>query len=973
MRWSNLPQLTASAANGAVNRQGKFNNMKRIILPLFFVILAVANLSAQTAKRVTGVVKDSTGKEVANATVSLYAFSVKRDTLRKLSNNEGVFSFSGVTADDFKIEISATGFAGFSKIFHYPEAKDLIDVGVLELSIKPKELQEVIVTANKTVTIKEDTLEFKADSIKLKPDADVEALLKKIPGVQVDANGNITAYGKSVTKIRVNGKDFFSGDIKTATKELPANIVDLVQVIDDYGDQASFTGVKDGDPEKIINLKIKKDKNKGYFGRGQIGYGTDERYTVNGSINRFNNDQQISMLANFNNTNTSTFSLPGRSGSGMMRGGMPDNGTMSSMMTIMNNGDGGFLQSGQTSNDGISRTNSAGINYRDDWGKKLSVYGSYTFTNRNTVTLSNTKQTNLFETGNIVNTYNTTKTENSTSHRVFLNAEWKIDSFNQVKFTPSFSYNKTSTTSISDFLFNGSNNLKLNEGTSNETTISTQPNFSGSILYNHRFKKPGRLFSLNLTGGKSSGEQEDDRINNSVFYPPNGGTATNNNQHQLVTQDNSNPSAGARLSYTEPINKKKSIEFNYSYNKSFTSNDRQTYLIDNSGQTRLDSLSNLFENTFTYQRYGVNYRFNEKKYNYSIGLAAQSNRLKGESFINKANYSNNSFNWFPQARFTYNFSRTRNLSVSYNANVSAPSSSQLQPVYDYSEPQYPVIGNPNLNPEVKSTFSVRYGNFDFQSGNILFSNLSFSTTRNKVVTNSVNKTTSGSGGQNGAIQETQYVNANGYYNASGFYNFSKPFQDRKYVLTFNGNINYTNDVSFVNSQKNNSKNFVATQGFNTDVRLKDWLEVGAGGSFTYNGTKNSLTPQANTEVKTYTISSNGKIYLPGKFVLNYDLNKNFNSGYGVSANPFIINGYLEKQFAKSSQFSLRLSAYDLLNQNVNISRSVTANSITDTRTNKLGQYFMLSFNFKLQKFKGQQPKVQLPSGPPPEGARPPGL
>jgi len=950
----------------------KLLEQSKNIAILFPLLLISVSLTAQNGKAVKGTITDSAKKALSGATVSLFVLNAKRDTLRTTSNTKGEFIFNNVKGSDFKIQVTSVGYADFFKIYHYTDSVNDISVPVIQMSNLAKLLEEVIVTVDKTVTIKEDTIEFKADSFKLRPDADVEALLKKIPGIQIDANGNITAYGKSVNKIRVNGKDFFSGDIKTATKELPANIVDLVQVIDDYGDQAAFTGVKDGDPEKIINLQIKKDKNRGYFGRGQAGYGTDQRYTVNGSANLFNNDQQISVLANLNNTNTSTFSLPSRPGSGGSgsMGGMPDNGTMNTVSTVINNGDGGFLQNGQASNDGISRTNSMGINYRDDLGKKLSVYGSYTFTDKQTLTLSNTQQTNLFTTGSVLNYQNSNKTANSSNHRLFFNAEWKIDSFNQLKISPTFSYSKSNSTTGSDFLFNRNSTEKLNEGTSNYINNTEQPNVSGTILYNHRFRRAGRLFSANFTSGYNATDQTDDQVNNSISYTQGGGSGTANNQHQYITQYNTNPTRSIRLSYIEPLTKKKSIELNYTNSYSFTGNDKKTFLIGNGTTTQLDSLSNIYDNTFTYNRFGVNYRFNDKKYNYSIGLAAQTSDMKGESIITKSNFKQTTFNWFPLARFSYNFSRTRSFSVNYQGNVSAPSYSQLQPVYDYSNPQYPVIGNPDLKPEFKNSFSARYNNFDFMSGKVLFTNISYSFSKDKVVSNSIDK--SGNAGST-AIQETQYQNANGYYTASGFYAFSKPFRNRKYTLSLNGNLSYTNDISFISSRENTGKNFVGTQGLNFDVRLSDWLEVGTGGNFTYNQTKNSLTPQANTEVRTYTISSNGKIYFPAKIVLSYDLNKTFNSGYGVSANPFIINGYLERQFSKNNKYSIRLQAFDLLNQNTSISRTVNANSITDTRTNKLGQYFMVSLNFRLQKFKGQQPKIQFPAGGPQmDGPPPPG-
>lgn len=245
------------------------------------------------------------------------------------------------------------------------------------------------------------------------------------------------------------------------------------------------------------------------------------------------------------------------------------------------------------------------------------------------------------------------------------------------------------------------------------------------------------------------------------------------------------------------------------------------------------------------------------------------------------------------------------------------------------------------------------------SGNLLFANLSFTAIKNKVVTNALSKTGTG------VIQETQYGNVNGYYNATAFYYFSKPYKNRKYVVSFTGGSTFTNDISFVNSQKNTGRNLTLTQGLNVDIRIKEWLEIGGGGNFVYNQTRNSISFQSNTDVRTYTVSSNGKVYLPASFVLSFDLNKSFNDGFGVSANPFIINAYIERQVNKKKQFSIRLQGYDLLKQNVNLSRSSSANSIVDTRMNRLQRYFILSLNIKLQKFKGQQPKMQFPSGPPP--------
>jgi hypothetical protein len=249
-----------------------------------------------------------------------------------------------------------------------------------------KLLSEVTVQVA-AIVVKEDTIEYNASSFKVKEGAVVEDLLKKLPGIQVDKDGNVTAQGKAVTRVKVNGKDFFGGDVKTATKELPANIVDKIQIIDDYGDQATVSGIKDGDPDKVMNIQIKKDKNKGFFGRATAGYGTQDRYQASFNGNYFNNNRQISVIGNSNNTNTSLFNFGGggnRGATSMMRQGMgviSDMGGMGGMNNMTRGGGDPSLFSGGN-NSGISSTNSVGFNYRDQWSKRISVYGSYSYNHK---------------------------------------------------------------------------------------------------------------------------------------------------------------------------------------------------------------------------------------------------------------------------------------------------------------------------------------------------------------------------------------------------------------------------------------------------------------------------------------------------------------------------------------------------------------------------------------------------------------
>ncbi|RYF83102.1 MAG: hypothetical protein EOO03_15630, partial [Chitinophagaceae bacterium] len=407
--------------------------------------------------------------------------------------------------------------------------------------------------------------------------------------------------------------------------------------------------------------------------------------------------------------------------------------------------------------------------------------------------------------------------------------------------------------------------------------------------------------------------------------------------------------------------KKQSLEFNYAYSRQLTGNDRENYIVDpaTGTLTYVDSLSNIFDNTYITNRFGLNFRTNEKKFNYSIGLAVQPASIQTNSVTGKYLFKQDIVNYFPLVRYAYNFSRSRSLSINYNGSTNQPSFTQLQPVTDFSNPQFITIGNPNLRPEFNNVLSVRYNNFDFVSGNVFFGNISASFTNDKIVSNVSNK---GFG-----VQETRYLNSNGYYTVSGFYNFSKPFQNRKYVVSYGGNATFYNNVSFVNDLRNKGRNWIVGQRLSFDYKLKKWLETNIAANFSLNNSEYSLQQQLNTTTRAWVISHNSRIFLPKGLVFTYDVDKTINDGFAnnVSVNPLIINANLEKQFFAKKNLSLKLQAMDMLNENTNISRSVTATGFTDSRTNRLGRYYMLSMIYRLNKFKGQAPANRMMMGAPP--------
>jgi hypothetical protein len=389
-------------------------------------------------------------------------------------------------------------------------------------------------------------------------------------------------------------------------------------------------------------------------------------------------------------------------------------------------------------------------------------------------------------------------------------------------------------------------------------------------------------------------------------------------------------------------------------------NDRQNYLKNPyTGELEFqESLSNIFDNTYITNRFGFNYRINEKKYNYSVGVAVQPATIQTNSVTGKFSSKQNIVNYFPVVRYSYNFSRSRSFSINYNGNTNQPSFTQLQPVTDSSNPQFITVGNPELRPEFTNTLNLRYNNFDFISGNVFFGNIFGSFTNDKIVNNVFQK---GPG-----TQETRYLNADGFFTLGAFYAISRPFQNRKYVFTLGGNLAYNNNVSFIADQKNKGKNLVVGQRLAFDYRLKQWLESNLSFNFNINNNEYSLRKQLNSTTKAYTISHNSRIFFPKSFILSYDMEKVINEGFAgnVNTNPFIINATLEKQFSKNKNLSLKFQALDMLNENIGIARSVQNNTVTDTRTNRLGRYFMLSAVVRLNKFVGQAPQSGMMMGAP---------
>jgi hypothetical protein len=958
--------------------------MKRLYAILAILLSMATYTRAQTAREVHGLVVDSAKQALPGSTIKLT--SDQNDNATTIANTEGKFSFNGIKGLKLTLTISSIGFEGIIKHYTLDNDGKPADVGTVTLKAEAKQLNAVTVVGTNPVTLKEDTVEYRASAYKVRANSPVEDQLKRIPGVDVDVQGNVSAQGKQVTKVRINGKDYFGGDVQTATKNLPADLVESYQIVDDYGDQANITGIKTGEPNKILNITIRKDRNHGYFGQITAGDGSDalpknpgvsndNRYVGLLSYNYFNNDRQIAVLGNLNNTNVNTFSFGSATGGG---GGGGFGGNRGGG----GRGNAGRGGGGQTSNqNGINTVRTIGTNFRDQWGK-MSVYGSYSFEDKEIFNQSRDLQINS---GVVPTTSDqqSTQTNNSTNHRFTWNMEYKPDTVNYFKLNPTFSYSNSGV--LADEVLSSTRDGRPNLAYSTNTnSTSSAPNYGATLLYNHRFKGFGRNLSFNGSFNSSRTFSFDNPV---YVYDPITVNRLNVPVNQLVNTYYRSISSGASVSYIEPLSKVSFLEFNYAYNHTTNKNDNRTDTVVANNQFNVYQLgTNNYDYTFTTHRVGVNYRYIKPKYNLTLGAGVLPSKLEGSGSafdavtqtVVQPVTNKSTFNFVPTARFSYNFSRSQALNINYNGSNNQPSYNQLVPVVNFSNALYPVQGNANLNPEFTNNFNIRYNKFSFETGNIFFTNFNFVQTNNKIVTTStvypVRFTPAALAASPGlkSFQNTNfstYSNADGYYQAQGNVLFAKPWAARKYTLLLGANVTYTNNLSFINTidsnnvaspfLKNAAKNIAFSPNPRFRINILDKIDMEAGVRYTINKTTNSLTNtilNSNTNIRTLDLTLNGKNYVLKDWTFSYDFTRTVNYGYDFAVpNPNILNVYLERRFLKQNAATIRLQAFDVFNQNTGFSITNNNNVTTQSQNNRLGRYLLLTFTYRLQKFAGRAP------------------
>ncbi len=931
--------------------------MLRLITLLIFLAPAITYSQAKFSGTVKGKVLDSlTQKPLQGATIVLLETADSTAISYVTADSAGLFEMKNLPAGSFIFGISFTGFADYVRNISLSAAAPLFDAGTVLLQPDTGTLEGVVVT-RPPVTIKNDTVEFRAGAFKTPPNATAEDLLKKLPGMEVDRDGNISAQGEEITRVYVDGKEFFSNDPKLATKNLSADMIESIQVFDDMSDEAKFTRIDDGSRTRTINIKLKKDKKKGMFGRAMGGMGSSDRYTASGSLSTFNDKRQISVLGGANNVNRLGFTQM----------------DLQQSLTSGNNGRGGGNRNNTpqrnttgSGNNGDGNTNSwsAGVNYRDEWGAKATIGASYFVSNTERDIRRSSYRQNFFP--NDSASYSNTETRNlnrNQNHNINMRIEYSIDSMNSLLITPTIQWSDNRTLSFDSVQTTASG--KFGEylaiaGSNRRLANSGNMSMGNNLLFRHRFHKAGRSFTIGWNTSINSNEGDGLNETPYLFYYPDSTIRRKQDIRQRYDLEGNSFNNTISASITESVGPGKVVELNYAYTNNQSISDRKTYDY-NAATGRFDSLNkpltNYFENGYISSRVGANYRVKKKKYDYQVGGAVQFadlDNMSHQAVTGKDSMMKQSFiNFFPNASFNYNLGTRKNIRVQYRGSTRAPNINQLQNVLDISNPIRWRIGNPDLKQEFTHNLNFTWNTFNSKTFMYFNTGLQANLIYGRIV-NGIDTVSS-------TVQLVRPENVDGAHNFSLNTTLGIPLKKvatgRRSPMNLNltTNLRYNRDVSLMYKAVNYNYNYSAGQrvAFNYNIERK--LDLNANVNLTYYDTRYTVQQNLNNKYLNHRYGVNATVWFFEKLSVNNDFEMTINGGRAEGFNQAIPlwNSSIAWLMFKKRNGEVKFTVIDMLNQNKSIDRTVADNFINDSYTNVLQRYFLVTFMVNINRFGGK--------------------
>jgi hypothetical protein len=921
---------------------------------LVLLILLLPSLTFSQKFLVKGQLTDTLSSPLPSATIMI--LHAKDSSLANfgVSSANGRFEIKNLNRGEYIFKVSFVGYRTYVRRLAPAEGLVEMDLGQVRMLPRTTQLDEVIIEGEKApVTVKKDTIEFNAGSFKTKANANVEDLLKKMPGIDVESDGSIRAQGEQVQRVTVDGKEFFGRDPKLATRNLPADAIDKVQVFDKKSEQATFTGIDDGQREKTINLELKEEKRNGAFGTLMGGIGTDGRYTGRGNLNRFSKGKQLSFLGMGNNINEQGFSISDYMNfSGGSQQIMSGGGGGSMRLSFDGNNTGGVPLNFGGRQNGVMTNYAGGVNFNNMISTKTEVNGSYFYNHLDQDVERLTERTNYLPSGDSYSSFQESKQHNiHENHRLNFTMDHKIDSSNSLRFTASASYSNTLLNNASESETMSTSNTTQNSSTNFNRTDGSGLSINSNLLYRHRFDKKGRSFSVNGLFNVSQNESNTDFSAENFFF---GGTTEQQSIERTTEQESSNQSLGANVAFIEPLGGRKYLEASYNFRTNKNDVDRGVYDLIG-GTSMFDSLlSNGFTSNYIYHRPGFNLRINRKKFNVSFGAGWQQTRLDATLIYRQIPINRVFQNILPSARFNYDFSNTRHLRLEYEAGMQEPTIQQLQPVLDFTTSQInQSIGNPALSPGYNNRINLHVSTFD--PGRFI----------NFVAMIIGNYTTNAISYQQ-AINEdlstlTMPVNVDHAASVNGNFNFGFPISKLKSRVSIGPTVMLSETLASINDipeglgpQEIKTQQQVLGGNARYNFTYKEFFTLDLSTTLSHQQTdyksESASVPQAQ-QYFNQTYSAETSLTILKNWALNgtfdYMIYDSKTTGFN-QALP-LLNLSLSRFILKAQSGEIKLGVVNVFDKSMSVSQQANVNYLEQTTYNNIGRYIMVSFTYSLNK------------------------
>lgn len=962
--------------------------MKKIITGMWLLLTVTFSAFSQSRNiTVSGRVVEDTKEPAMQATIQLLSLPDSSQVAGVASSNKGYFTLPKVKPGKYVLKVSYVGFRNKYLPLQLSASAQERNVGTLTLEADAVMLSEAVVVAEAPqVQLIEDTLVFNSSAYRTPDGAMLEELVKKLPGAEVDDDGNVTINGKSISKIMVNGKEFFGGDVKTGMKNLPVDMVENLKTYDKQSDLARITGIDDGEEETVLDLTVKKGMNQGIFGNIDVAGGTESRYLGRAMVNYFREDTQVSLIAGANNVNDRGFS-----------------------------GGGGGPRFNQ--NNGLTATKTLGVNFATK-NDKLELGGSARYNYMDGDILSTGYEESFLTSGNSYANSNSHQRNKNHDFNADFRMEWKPDTLTNIIFRPNFSYGKTDNNSFSEsgtfdsdpyaWVTNPNDWLDLDALSASDPLDSIRINAinSGSLSdgksistdatlqINRKLSSRGRNITFRGKFGYSDSDSKQYSNSETHYFQLMNSLGADSTlvRSQYITTPTKSFNYMAQLTYSEPIARHSFLQFSYQFQYNYNKSDKTTYGLEDFDWSydsalpagyenyAVDSLGKYAEYKYFNHNATLSYRYIRDKIRLSVGLSFQPQHTvlsyqRGDYMIDT---TRNVFNFAPNVDLRIRFSKVSQLRFTYRGRSSQPSMENLLPITDNSNPQNVRVGNPGLKPSFTHSMRFNYNTYDADRQRGIMSAINYSATQNGISNSrEYNAETGG--------WTTTPKNINGNWNVSGMLGYNTALPNKKYTINSFSNIGYANNVAYLTSgngadaveQKNTTTNLTLSERLNGAYR-NNWFEFGLNGSISYSVEKDKLTSSNNQNPYTYSYGANTQVTMPWNMTLTTNITNQARRGYtdsSMNRDELIWNAQLSQTFLRGNA-TITFEMNDILKRQSNISRSLTASGRSVYSYNGVNSYCMLHFIYRLNIFgsKSAREKMQKERrrfGPDFEGGTPP--